>query len=303
MKRGFSLLLILLLIVGCVSFVHSAENVIQVGHVINITVLEHAELSRSVLVREDGTTDYPLLSNIPLDGMTVSELSRYLRPLLTKFVEGQQFFINISEYRMLNVKVLGQVVKPGPLFVKGPIGLQGIIAEAGGPREAADLKKVTIIRRGPDKKVDRIVVDMYDFFASSSDETLPEIFNNDMIIVPMLNNQSFVRVIGEVRSPGKFIPELDENIADLVYRAGGKQREGNMNDVKHIYKNNGRYELRKVKLKKLIHSGRTDEIPLVSPGDIIVVGELPFYKDVHFMSQFMRDIALLISSYVILRRL
>ena len=64
----------------------SAEQLIAPGNVLNITVPGYPELSKSVVVRQDGMTDYPMLANIPIDGMTTSELKELLLTLLTRYV-------------------------------------------------------------------------------------------------------------------------------------------------------------------------------------------------------------------------
>ncbi len=282
---------------------------IRVGHVINITVLEHSELSQAVRVREDGTTTYPLLTGIPIDGMTLGELSALLTPIFTRFVERPVFFVNISDFLMLNVRVLGQVLNVGPHNVQGPLTIQGVLAAAGGVLPEADLRKVRVFRRSDSGLVEH-VINVMDLFAveRSSEDELPEIEDGDMIIVPILDKSSYVQVLGKVEVPGNYIPAFNETILDVIYRAGGEKSieyafyasaKGDLTNVMHFTMTDGNYTRTLYDLKQSINDGMTNSLPVVKPGDLVVVGSVPSYKTLTFWSLLIRDIGVAFSTYLI----
>jgi protein involved in polysaccharide export with SLBB domain len=275
---------------------------IKPGNIIHITVLGYPELSQVVLVRQDGTTDYPMLANIPIDGMTVLSLHEMLQPLLVRFIERPKLFINIAEYRQINVSVEGQVNIPGVHTVSEPISLQGILSISGGTTGRADLRHITINRREMDSYRE-FTVDLYEFYADRENAVLPDIKDGDIIFIPVVSSETSVRIMGAVQSPGSYIPIGDENIADMINRAGGAKPKGKMNAVIYLEYKDGKHERRKINLKNLVNNGLTDQIPIVRPGDIIVVSEYLWYQEISWYVYLLRDISIVLSSLVIISNL
>jgi hypothetical protein len=89
----------------------------------------------------------------------------------------------------------------------------------------------------------------------------------------------------------------------MINFAGGALTIGNMNHVIYITNRNGKTQTRVIKLKKLINNGFTDQIPLVQPGDIIVVSELRDWQKSSWWISILRETAMLLSSIVILTNL
>ena len=303
LRNNYSLIFIFLICFILVPTASSVEQFITIGNVLNITVLGYPELSKSVVVRQDGTTDYPMLANIPIDGMTLSELKELLFPLLTRYVERPRLFINISEYYMLQIRVQGEVKNPGPYQIQGPIDLQGVISIAGGVLNTADLKEIQIIRRDKDGKR-TISINLYENLKDDRAAHLPEIANGDIIIVPRLTADSYVRVLGAVRTPGNYIP-VDENtnIIDVINLAGGVLPTGDLNRVYYISFDRTENMPKLIKIKKQLASGNINTIPLVKPGDIIIVNEYSKWQNTSWWLQIIYSATVLISSVVILSRL
>ena len=295
--------ILIFIIIGFMN-VQGAELQIKPGNIVHITVLGYPELSKSVLVRQDGSTDYPLLANVPIDGMTVHQLQEALQPILVRFVERPKLFINVAEHIQFDITIEGQVTRPGPYTVKGPINLQGVLSVAGGTTQLADLRNVTISRRDFDAHRD-IVVNLNQFFVDPENSALPEIQDGDIIFVPIISSASSVRVMGAVQSPGTYNPFKDNNIADMIYLAGGPSHVGDMSQVIFITLNGGKHKTETIDLETLINNGETNQIPLVNPGDIIVVREKEYswWHDRSWWVNLVRDIALVLSSVVIISRL
>ena len=281
----------------------SMEQLITVGNMLNITVLDYPELSKSVVVRHDGTTDYPMLVNVPIDGLSLSELHELLMPLLTRYVDRPRLFINISEFVMLQIRVQGEVKNPGPYQVQGPIDLQGVISIAGGATITANLSDIQIIRRDAQGKK-TISINLNASLKDERAAQLPEIVTGDIIIVPILTTASFVRVLGAVRSPGNYLSvDEDANVVDMINLAGGVLPSGNMNRIYFLSSEQTEYIPKLIKVKNILASGQVNAIPLVCPGDIIIVNEKNEWQKLSWWVQILRDATLILSSAVILSRL
>ena len=299
MKKLKCFLFLLLFSLVNILPLYGADLQIKPGNIVHITVLGYPELSKSVLVRQDGSTDYPLLANIPIDGMTIHQLQEALQPILVRFVERPKLFINIAEHIQFEVTLEGQVNKPGQYTVRGPISLQGVLSVAGGTTPAADLKNITISRRGYESQRE-ITVDLVKFFSDRDGTPMPDIQDGDIIFVPIVSSASTVRVMGAVRSPGVYTPVKDNNIADMIYMAGGPGNNGNMRKILYITMQNGKYHTEMIDLNTLIFSGKNDQIPLAHAGDIIVVKENNWWHDRSWWVSALRDTVLVISSLIFL---
>ena len=301
MKKTTVLILIVSLFI--LSEVFAIEENIKSGNVVNITVLGYPELSKQVLVRQDGTIDYPLLSNIPIDGLTTSELGELLSPILMRYVTRPHLFINISEYYILNIRILGQVDRPGTYKVEGPIDLQGALSQAGGPTENADLRNIKIVRSIKNVKTE-LTVDLFEAFRRDEHKAvIPEMMDGDMIIVPITTSESYVRVYGAVSRPGMYVPGIGTNLMDIINKAGGASAGADMNSINLIRRDNDSYQSTRIKLRNMIKKGEQDKIPLVNPGDIVIINQKSAWKNTSLWIMIFRDAVVLTSSIVILARI
>jgi len=281
----------------------SQELRLEPGHIINITVLGYPELSQSVVVRQDGTVDYPLLANIPVFGMTQTEFSDMLYPLLTRYVERPRLFVFVSEHKMLTLRIQGQVNQPGIYSAPGPMDIQGALSLAGGPTEMADLEHIGIIRRLGDLERE-LTIDLRDFLEGDAPLTsLPMMEDGDVVLVRTMDIRSYVRVMGAVRLPGNYIALKGSNIIDMINQAGGVSPLGNLNDVVFVSRRDGKYRVEEYHLRAMIEAGEDVLIPEVQSGDVIVVSEYAEWKQLSFWARTVRDLVMLVSSAIILSRL
>lgn len=302
LKARYTLPLALVVVVGLAGLLGAAEPRITMGNVINITVLGYPELSKSVVVRQDGTVDYPMLYNIPVEGMTVTELRELLLPILGRFVERPYLFVNISEFLQLQVTVQGQVRNPGVHVVRGPLDIQGLLAAVGGPTSEADLAKISIIR-GSGDKASSLVVDLFALLRGERSEPVM-VQNGDIVFIPTLTPASMVRVLGAVRSPGAYLAAANENVADMVFRAGGPAPQGDLRRVTWVtHDPDGHARVITLNIKREVLQGRSEWLPLVKAGDLIIIREIPDWMDYHTLAQMIRDLSIIASSYLIFRKL
>lgn len=286
-----------------------AQQTIKPGSVLNITVLGSEELSHTVTVAEDGTTDYPVLGSFDVAGMTVDELTDLLMSVLSRLVDRPRVFVTLSDFRLVTARVKGAVIAPGEVVLKQPADVLDAIAEAGGPTDEADLRRVMIVSErnaidgdDPARRVERII-DLVSYSKMNAEDYHPiAVQFGDLIVVPTLEPNSFVRVLGEVRLPGPYVPEEDATIVDVIYQAGGPTSEADMGEVVHIRRSGENTEETEYDINELL-SKQAGALPRVRPGDIIVVASKQLYEDFGFWVGLARDLAVLASSIVLVSRL
>ncbi|MCK4852233.1 MAG: polysaccharide biosynthesis/export family protein [Candidatus Omnitrophica bacterium] len=106
-------------------------------------------LSRKVRVSSKGLITFPLLGEVRVNGLTVSELENKVTDLLEKdYLVNPQVSVFIEEYS--TVSILGQIKEPGSYPIKGRMSVIELISQAGGFTKIAAVNDVKIIRTNPD---------------------------------------------------------------------------------------------------------------------------------------------------------
>jgi protein involved in polysaccharide export with SLBB domain len=284
-----------------------AQDEIRPGSVISITVLGSPELSQTLNVSEDGTTTYPVLGDFKVEGMTTTQLTDLLTNVISRIVDRPQVMVSLHDYRLVNISVKGAVQAPGEVVAKAPVDIQDAIAQAGGPVADADLRRVAIVRETMDeesglkgRQVQRVDMASYSVIREGYDPILLNM--GDIVIVPTLGPDSYVRVLGAVFQPGRYVPVKDATVVDVIYQAGGPKDRADLSDVRLIRRVEGE-SVSETKLDLEDVFTEQAELPGVHPGDVVIVGRLEDYQTLTFWVRVLRDITLLFSSIVIISRL
>jgi len=269
MNKQKLLFLLLGLLIFTAHLTWAQSRKISKGDILEIIVYNRAELSKTVIVQEDGTVDYPFVSDIPIDALTMDEFRDLLMTQVAKYM-GEAPIITVQSSGRLSIQlvVLGQVKKPGEILVPKNATLQGALTMAGGPTSQAELNRIKIIR-GKEHPKDTLYVDLYDFSLKGDPGILPPLKEGDIIFIPGLPGISDVKVIGEVKSPGNIAVPPGTSLLDVLYLAGGPTAQADLDDVR-LYDAKKRKE-KKIQLAQLINENRFDEIPTVYPGNVIMV--------------------------------
>ncbi len=288
-------LLSYLLIFALVCFNSVTAGIIHSGDVLDIFVKEHEEMSKKVIVKEDGTVDYPFIGERSLLGMTPTEVGDILIFKLAKSIEAPFVLVTLSKHMPIKVRVLGQVLKPGLVELVSGVSLQEIITAAGGPTEFADLSNIKVIHEKNEN--DPISVNYKKFLTSGDLNILPDIKNNDIIIVLSISKNLKAKVIGCVNKPGYYTVLEETNLFDAIYMAGGPADRADLSRIRLVRKNNKDNENidETVDLQRYIDSGKIDDIPKVKEGDTVVVYKKFFSWKVFL--QFVRDALVLFTAY------
>jgi polysaccharide export outer membrane protein len=100
--------------------------------VLDISVFQAPELSKTVQVAENGAIDLPLLGETPAAGRTAQELQRDLNAKLgAKYLQNPQTTVMVKEFNSSRVTVSGAVKNPGVFPYKGE-SLHEFVTMAGG---------------------------------------------------------------------------------------------------------------------------------------------------------------------------
>lgn len=135
------------------------EYVLFPGDVIEITIYRSENLSRDVQVRGDGRISLPLLDEIVVAGMTLSELDDYLTEKYSERLVDPEVTVIIKNPQEPMVYVFGEVRGAQPIPLRSARTAVQAIAFAGDRKPSAKFEEVSIIRLDDDGYLTAITVD------------------------------------------------------------------------------------------------------------------------------------------------
>lgn len=123
------------------------------GDIISITVFEEKELSlEKIKLSDAGSISYPLLGEIRVKGLTVSDLQqKVIAGLKGTYLINPLVTVSVDQYR--DVFVNGQVNKPGNYPYQPGLTVRKAVSIAGGFKDRANKDSVSIIHEHQDKPV------------------------------------------------------------------------------------------------------------------------------------------------------
>jgi len=252
------------------------EYKVDAEDVLSITVYDQPDLTTKTRVTAQGDITFPLLGNVKLSGLTVSEAERKISELLEKdYLVKPKVNIFIEEYHSKKVSVLGAVEKPGvyELSAEKPTTVLEAIAMAGGLAKSASLSDAKIMRieNGREETISVDIAAMTKY--SQKDKNIP-VKAKDVIFIPEGYYQIFV--LGAVEKPGSYelYREKPTTAVEAIAMAGGFTKVAAPNDTKIIRKTaGGAEETIKVRVNDITQKGEKDKDVALQAKDIVFVPE------------------------------
>lgn len=154
---------------------------------IKVQVFQEPDMEREVRIAQDGSVTLPLINKVDLKGRTVQQAEDIIRQLYDKdYLVNPQINLTIEEYAKRDVKVIGQVGKPGAVDIPTdrPLKLLDAIALAGGFTRLADPKKVTLTRVNADGSTTTNEINADSIIKSKNSADAWSLQQGDVINVP-----------------------------------------------------------------------------------------------------------------------
>lgn len=132
-------------------------------------------------VDKTGNVGLPTVGRVKVQGLTVSEAQDLLQRKINDYFTNATVILKMVSFR---VSVLGEVNSPGSYFIyNNQITLLDALARAGGPKEFADKRHVTLMRQS-DQGTQALYVDLSQASVLSSEYYY--LLPNDVVYVPTL---------------------------------------------------------------------------------------------------------------------
>lgn len=278
------------------------------GDLLRVDILDVPEYSGEYLILTDGTINLPLIGQISVAGLSVSQVTEKIFAAYAPFVQQPFPSVRIITPRPISIAVGGEVQRPGtyilPLSTSNTVERQfqfytvtQLLQQAGGITQSADITRVKVQRQDPTRL--NIVVNLKELLENgdlSQDLVLrdrdtivvPTAENLDPVAIRQINSANFapeevapfqVVIVGEVFNPGTYImgegianlPELP-TITQAIQRAGGIKPQANLRRIQlQRLTQAGELKTITVDLWKLLTTGDATQDISLQPGDSIII--------------------------------
>jgi polysaccharide export outer membrane protein len=172
----------------------------------------------------NGDLNLPIIGNVHVAGLTVTEVKAALEQKLTTILQTPSVSVSIVQYRSHPVSVLGAVRNPGVIQVTQQRRLLEVLSMAGGmAQEAGDKIKITRQEKIGTLPLAGVIedqsckcyvgsVDVRSLLNATDPKLNIEIMENDVVTVTAAE---LIFVMGAVKKPGGFSLGQRENISVL----------------------------------------------------------------------------------------
>jgi polysaccharide biosynthesis/export protein len=117
--------------------------------VLDITVFQVPELTKTLRVSDTGSINFPLLGEITAAGKTPEELERELTSkLAADYLQNPVVTVLVKENNSQRVTISGAIEKPGIYAFNGPTSLMQVVALAGGFKDESDSTILILRQKG-----------------------------------------------------------------------------------------------------------------------------------------------------------
>lgn len=127
----------------------SGEYLIGPGDSLNIFVWRQEELSARVPVRPDGKISTPLVEDMVAVGKTPTQLARDIEEVLSEYIRSPEVTVIVQQFVgtfASQIRVLGQVDKPGSIPYRERMTLLDVMLEVGGLTRFAAGNRSKLVR-------------------------------------------------------------------------------------------------------------------------------------------------------------
>ena len=160
---------------------NSTDYKMVVGDKLRVEVYKDPQMSQSLQIRPDGKITLPLVGDVAAAGKTPAALRDTLTTSLKDYITNPVVTVIVIEAQPQTVSVIGEVNTPGTHPIKAQTTVIEALAMAGGFKDFANTKNITIQRSTPTGTT-RIKFNYKDAIKSETKQMCVQ--PGDVIIVP-----------------------------------------------------------------------------------------------------------------------
>lgn len=148
---------------------------------LSVKVFKMPDLSGDYEVDLTGQISVPLIGEVSAINLTTADLDRRLTTVLgEKYLENPDVSVGVKSSTKHTITVDGSVKSPGALVVGGKVSLLQAVAQAGGPADDANIRRVAVFRQ-IDGKRQAAAFDLSAIRRGQADD--PPLYAGDIVVV------------------------------------------------------------------------------------------------------------------------
>jgi len=168
---------------GFCSAIYAASYNVGPGDVLEISVWKDDSLSRELVVPPDGILSFPLIGDVNVNNIPVSEIRAAIKKKLTEYVPDAVVTVMIKSINSLNAYVIGQVKNPGGFAITMETRVMHLLAMAKGLTPFAAERDIHILRN-KNGKVEKIPFDYKEVLKGNNLKQDILLQRGDILVVP-----------------------------------------------------------------------------------------------------------------------
>jgi polysaccharide export outer membrane protein len=152
-KVFFGSVFLLLVVANAVALAAESTYQIGPGDVLEISVWKDESLTRQLVVPPDGIMSFPLIGDLDVKYMTVTDVRKAITKKLSEYVPDATVSVILLNLNSMKAYVIGKVHRPGQLAITMETSVMQILSMAGGINPFAAGNKILILRQINNKTV------------------------------------------------------------------------------------------------------------------------------------------------------
>ncbi|MDJ0509807.1 MAG: SLBB domain-containing protein [Crocosphaera sp.] len=287
------------------------EYTLGAGDRIRVNVFPVEEFTGEYQILVDGTISLPIVGNIQVQGLTITQLTQFLSQEYSQYVKRPIVTVSLTAPRPLKLAIAGEINSPGSYLLPVEGGqtfptITQLIQQAGGLTTVADLENVQIKREFKGEAL-LLNLNLWDLLKEGELQQDITLRDGDRVIIPTLetiniaetrllsdanfgivaNQEINVAIVGEVFRPGSYrvIPESTgingtqgitrrqpPRLTFAIQLAGGIRPLADVRQVEiRRYNRDGSQQTIPVDLWNLLEIGDIEEDIILQEGDTIII--------------------------------
>lgn len=193
------------------------DYIIGVGD--NISVLLYGAQNEEIdlIVDRSGYINFPQLGQLSVAGMNLDQINSYIDRRVRNQMLGVDVSISLGKLRSINVFLAGEAKTPGSYSVSALSSVSHILFVAGGISEIGSLRDISVIRSN--EVISKF--DLYKLLTEGYTQGDIRLQSGDVVFIPPVTKT--VLIDGAVKRPGKYELTEEDDLANLIFLAGGLQ--------------------------------------------------------------------------------
>ena len=193
------------------------DYVLGSDDVVEVNVLNHPELNRTIVILPDGKISFPEVGELKAAGKTPAELGADIRKGLEKVRNNVQVDVLVKEMKSRRVRIVGAVKTQGAIELRRKLKLMDLVALSGGLTNKPQRVKGRL-SRGPET----IPLDIMKAIENPASDANIVLEPEDIILLDEVD-PLYVYVAGQVERPGQYELDSGTSLMSLLLRAGIKE--------------------------------------------------------------------------------